>query len=216
MSVAAAMVHATSVAMAAAAGELSRLDAVSGDGDLGVNIAAAFAAADRAVVAERPSDAAGVFLLVGRTFEENGSGSAGALLGAFFGTFGQGLLAMSSDGSVAFVDALETATDRVAMLGRSEVGDKTMLDALRPAVVAARAAIEAGSPLETVVAGASEGAYAGATATDGMPAKAGRARYAADRGAAGRDPGAVMIALMFRAWASALAAEDTRALETSP
>jgi dihydroxyacetone kinase-like protein len=210
-----AMVHATSLRVAAAAAELSRLDAVAGDGDHGVNMAAAFAAADTLIAAKPPSDAAHVFLLVGRAFEDSGSGSAGALFSAFFGALGQDLIGASPARTIDVVDALYGATDRVASLGRAAAGDKTMLDALRPAVEAARAAAETGAPLESILTAAGAAAAAGAEATAGMPARAGRARYAPDGALATRDPGAVTIALMFEAWAHALLADRTPAMKAS-
>jgi dihydroxyacetone kinase len=209
------MIHATSGRVAANAPELSRLDAVAGDGDHGVNMAAAFATADAMMAAQASNDAASVFTLVGRAFEESGTGSAGALFGAFFEALGEGLIGASPTQAVDFVAALDAAARRVADLGRADVGDKTMLDALRPAVDAARTAAEAGASLESVMTEASAAAAAGADSTAEMIARAGRARYAGDGAIATRDPGAVTIALMFEAWAEALLPRGTRTMRAS-
>ena len=210
-----AMIHAASVRVAATAGELSRLDAVAGDGDHGVNMAAAFATADRSVASESPTDVADVFRLVGQVFEESGSGSAGALFGAYFETLGQRLVGAPSAQATDVVAALDAATDKVAELGRASLGDKTMLDALRPAVEAARAAVHAGASLESVITAARDAAAAGAESTAGMAARAGRARYARDGAISTRDPGAVTIAVMFEAWADALSPQRTQAMKAS-
>jgi dihydroxyacetone kinase len=90
-----------------------------------------------------------------------------------------------------------------------------MLDALRPAVDAARTAAEAGASLESVMTEASAAAAAGADSTAEMIARAGRARYAGDGAIATRDPGAVTIALMFEAWAEALLPRGTRTMRAS-
>ena len=96
-----------------AADELSRLDAVAGDGDHGVNMAAAFADADARIAAARPQSAAEVFLLVGRVFNESGSGSAGVLFGALFATIGGRLDAAVAPEISDLVDGLELASRRV-------------------------------------------------------------------------------------------------------
>jgi phosphoenolpyruvate---glycerone phosphotransferase subunit DhaL len=208
------MIHETALRLVAAATELSRLDAIAGDGDHGVNMAATFTVADSRITEASPETAAEVFRLVGRAFEESGSGSAGALFGAFFGAFSERL--ERSDGDVAdYVDALDGATGRVASLGRATIGDKTMLDALRPAVDAARVACADGSPLEDVLLAASHAAAAGAEATAGMPARAGRARYAPDGAIVDRDPGAVTIALMFGAWADTVGDQPAHPVKAS-
>jgi len=213
---ASAMIHAASVRVAATAGELSRLDAVAGDGDHGVNMAAAFATADGSVASEAPTDVADVFRLVGQVFEESGSGSAGALFGAYFETLGLRLRGAPTAEATDVVAALHAATDRVADIGRARLGDKTMLDALRPAVDAARAAADAGASLESVMSAARDAAVAGAESTAGMAAKAGRARYARDGAISTRDPGAVTIAVMFEAWADALRPQRAQAMKATP
>jgi tagatose 1,6-diphosphate aldolase len=195
-----------------AADELSGLDAVAGDGDHGVNIAAAFAHADGQVAAVRPQSAAEVFRLVGRSFSERSGGAAGALFGAFFATLGDRLRGPDAPGVVDLVDGLDLASHRVAAIGRTAPGGKTMVDALQPAAYGARAALEAGGQLSSVLVAAAAAAARGAAATADMRATAGRARYAPDGAVGTRDPGAVTIAVMFAAWADAVAAGDSRAV----
>jgi dihydroxyacetone kinase len=199
------MVGSTSRLVADEADELSRLDAVAGDGDHGVNMSAAFADASARIARRRPASAAETFLLVGQAFSEGGGGSAGALFGTFFDALGSRLLVNAKPDVVDLVDALEVGTRRVAELGRTAPGDKTMLDALQPAVEAARSTIEAGGDLTAVLSAAAEAAAFGAASTAHMRAKAGRARYAEDGAVGTRDPGAATIAIMFAAWGEALA-----------
>ncbi len=196
----AAMMANTALRLAASADELSRIDAVAGDGDHGVNVSAAFADASARLTEACPALPSDVFLVVGRSFSEGGGGSAGALFGAYFAALGKRLALVANPGVGTFAEGLEAGTLRVAELGRVALGDKTMFDALEPAALAARDAVTAGGDLAVLVGAAAEAAARGAAATADMVAKAGRARYA-EAGAVGtRDPGALSVSLMFKAW----------------
>jgi len=198
------MIHATSQRLANAADELSRLDAVAGDGDHGVNMAAAFADADARIAAAGPQSAAEVFMLVGRAFNESGSGSAGVLFGALFATIGGRLDAAIAPEISDLVDGLELASRRVGEIGRSKPGDKTLLDALQPATDAARSTVATTGDAISVLTAAAAAADRGAASTADMRAMTGRARYAATGAVGTLDPGAVAIAHMFRSWADAV------------
>lgn len=199
-----AMIHATALRVAEVAEELSRLDAIAGDGDHGVNMTTAFADADRRIARARPDRAAEVFALVGRSFDERAGGSAGALFGVFFATLGRRLGEATTPDTRDLVDGLELASRRVAEIGRTSPGSKTMLDALQPAADAARAAADADGQLPDVMAAAAAAAEHGAASTAEMHATAGRARYSPDGAVGTRDPGAMTIAFIFAAWADAV------------
>jgi dihydroxyacetone kinase-like protein len=195
-----AMIANTALRLAASADELSRIDAVAGDGDHGVNVSAAFADASARLAEARPAHPSDVFLIVGRSFSEGGGGSAGALFGAYFAALGK-RLALAADPEVgSFAEGLEAGSLRVAGLGRVALGEKTMFDALEPASRAARDAVAAGGNLAVLVGAAAEAAARGAAATAGMVAKAGRARYAESGAVGTQDPGALSVSLMFAAW----------------
>lgn len=202
---AAAMIHLAAVRIDAIAGELSRLDAVAGDGDHGVNMSAAFRDADARIEASRPSTPGGAFLLAARSFTELVGGSAGALFGAFFSAVGSAAGDARDLDADVLAAALTAATNRVAAVSRAAPGDKTLLDALRPATEAASAAAASGSGVGPAMAAAADAARAGALATTAMAAKAGRARYAADGAVGTADPGATTVATMFESWAEAIA-----------
>ncbi len=214
---AAAMIKAASDRLVASADELSRLDAVAGDGDHGVNVATAFADANTRIDTLRPDNAAGVFSLVAQAFNDCGAGASGALFGTFFATLGDRLRSAASPDMSDFVDGLELGSQRVSEIGRSKPGDKTMLDALQPAVDAARSAINEGRDTRGILAAAAAAARQGADSTADMRAKAGRARYAATGAVGTRDPGAVTIAVIFDAWAESVALEaDSDSAAHSP
>ena len=197
------MIHAAALRIDEATSELSRLDAVAGDGDHGVNMAAAFHAAEADFVADPPNSAADVFAGVGRSFSDGAGGSAGALFGAIFGALGNRLRRSTPPSVSDFVDGLELGTTRVAVIGRTAPGSKTMLDALTPAVEAAQAAANAGRGLADVMTAAAAASERGAAATAGMRATAGRARHAQDGAVGTKDPGAVTVSVIFGAWADA-------------
>ena len=205
-----AMIRSATSRLTEAADELSRLDAVAGDGDHGVNIAAAFADADTRIADQRPDTSAEVFLRVARAFNEGSGGASGALFGAFFVTLGDRLRSSASADITDFVDGLELGSRRVGEIGRTKPGDKTMLDALQPAVDASRSTLNEGGGAVAVFAAAAAAAQRGADSTADMRAKAGRARYAPTGATGTRDPGAVTLAVMFHAWADAIALPPDR------
>jgi dihydroxyacetone kinase len=199
-SLAVEMIRATSRRLDGASSELSRLDAVAGDGDHGVNMAAAFHAAEAALDGEPPVTPGDVFASVGRSFSAGAGGSAGALFGALFGAIGSCLRRSADPGVGDLAEGLELAARRVALLGRAAPGSKTMLDALAPAAAAARVEADREATLADVLHAAAIAAEGGAEATARMRAAAGRARHAPDGAVGTQDPGAVTVALMFGAW----------------
>ncbi len=196
------LIHAAAHRVSHHQGELSRLDAVAGDGDHGVNMAAALTEAEKRIEESEETNPADIFRATGRAFHEAVGGAAGALFGSFFGAVG-GQLNRSANPAAAsdLVAGMEKGLSRVMRIGRVEPGRKTMVDALAPAVEAARNASEEGASLSGVLAAAAKAARRGAEATASMEPGAGRARYAADASIGTEDPGACTVALIFEAWA---------------
>jgi len=202
-----AMMTLTALRFADSADELSRLDAVAGDGDHGVNMAASFGEAVVRITTDQPSTAADVFNLVGQAFSEGGGGSAGALFGAYFTKVGQRLGEASNPVSADFAESLMLGALRVSELGRSALGDKTMIDALQPAAVAAETTANAGGGIHAVLTAAAVAARLGAESTIQMVARSGRARYS-NIGAVGTaDPGARSVTVLFDSWEEAMEKE---------
>ncbi len=107
------------------------------------------------------------------------------------------------------VEALAEATRAIAALGRSAPGQKTMLDALEPAVAAARSAIADGRSRHAALSAAADAADAGADSTVPMLALRGRASYLGPRSIGHRDPGASSAAILIRALADAVSGDST-------
>jgi dihydroxyacetone kinase-like protein len=102
---------------------------------------------------------------------------------------------------------MKAAAEGIGTLGRSRTGEKTMLDALVPAVVAAQAALDAGQDEQAVLEAARTAAEAGAQGTIPMLATKGRASYLGERSIGHQDPGAASAALLVGALADAISAD---------
>ena len=182
--------------------ELSRLDAVAGDGDHGVNMATALTDATKRITESDVTTPGDVFRTTGRSFHDTVGGAAGALFGAFFGAIGGQLNRSAVPASAAdLVAGMEKGLARVMRIGKVSTGEKTMVDALAPAVEDARQASGDGASPAGVLSAAARAARRGAESTASMEPRAGRARYARERSIGTEDPGACTVALIFEAWA---------------
>jgi phosphoenolpyruvate---glycerone phosphotransferase subunit DhaL len=184
-------------------GYLTELDSAVGDGDHGTNLSRGAAAASAKVDVEKPEHLDQLFRLVGMTLISSVGGASGPLYGTFFLRMSLSIGPRTELTAVEFADALDAGLDGVVERGKPEPGDKTMFDAMEPAVRAFRATFGQG-----VAAASRAAAHAAATGRDGtvdMVARKGRASYLGDRSAGHIDPGAASTALMFGALAEALA-----------
>lgn len=188
---------------------LTALDAAIGDADHGVNLTRGFAAA-QAAVAERQPDSPGQLLTtVGNTLVSKVGGAAGPLYGTAFRRAGKALGSEPEVSAAEFGDALEAAAAGVRELGAAALGDKTMVDALAPAVEAFQAAVRAGESMDRAALAAAEAAESGAEATIPMQAQRGRASYLGARSVGHQDPGATSTALLIRALVTVVDADST-------
>ena len=202
------------VRVAAAREELTALDAAIGDGDHGINLDRGFRALARAIDAgELPAEPpAAVLEAAGRILIGTVGGASGALYGRGLQRAGAALRELGDrTGPLPGRDrrtalALGAAVDAIAALGRSAPGEKTMLDALVPAVQAYRLALDEGASMARAAAAAADAAEAGAEGTIPLLATKGRASYLGERSIGHQDPGAASSALILRALADAVAA----------
>src|ERR671935_2083902 len=165
-------------AMRAESGHLTQLDAAIGDGDHGINMERGFSAVQKALAGQNRDVPPGRLLIVaGKTLVSTVGGASGPLWGAALRWAGRSLGDVESFDPPRLADALQAALDGVVDLGAAAPGDKTMVDALAPAVQALRAGLEAGDPLDRALAAAAEAADAGARSTVPMQARKGRASY---------------------------------------
>ena len=181
--------------------ELVELDRVIGDGDHGENLRRGFQTFVVAVNRASPATPGAAVKLLATTLISTVGGAAGPLYGTAF------LRASTSLGDAAELTpantaaALRAALGGVVARGKAEPGDKTMVDALAPAVEAAQKALENGADLHGILTAAADAADEGATATIPLVARKGRASYLGERSAGHLDPGARSTALLLRAFA---------------
>ena len=183
--------------------ELSRLDAVGGDGDHGVNVATAMKHTRSQITALDDPTPADVFAATSSAFLDEMGGAAGALFGSFFRAVSKSFTGHNSVDTAQLAEAIEAGTQIVLSRGKARPGDKTMIDALVPAAAAARDAADTQVGVREALGLIASAARDGASSTSTMVASVGRARYAEDRTQGVQDPGATTVALLFEAWASA-------------
>lgn len=184
---------------------LSDLDAAIGDADHGINMdrgmTAVIAALDEAPAADLPA----LFKKVGMTLVSSVGGASGPLYGTFFLRMAPGFGADSA-GAAEFAKAMRAGVDGVVARGRAEPGDKTMFDALAPALDALDGALASGTDLAPALHEASAAAEKGRDATESMVARKGRASYLGQRSVGHIDPGATSSAMLIAAAATAFGA----------
>jgi dihydroxyacetone kinase-like protein len=184
-------------------GYLTELDSAIGDGDHGINLSRGGAAASAKVDADKPEYLDELFRLVGMTIIATVGGASGPLYGTFFLRLSQSVGHRQELTPEQLADALEAGLAGVVERGKPVFGDKTMFDAMEPAVTAFRANLGHGVPAASRAA--FEAAMAGRDATAELVARKGRASYLGERSVGHIDPGAASTTLMFEALAQALA-----------
>jgi dihydroxyacetone kinase-like protein len=179
---------------------LTQLDAAIGDGDHGVNMRRGFDAVGKALAGQQSATPPGrLLILAGKTLVSTVGGASGPLWGSALRRAGRALGDAGTLDGPALLDALDAAVAGVIELGAAAPGDKTMVDALAPAVAAMRDALESGAPIDAAVGAAAEAARAGAEATVPMQARKGRASYLGERSIGHQDPGATSAAIILAA-----------------
>ena len=175
------------------------LDAVVGDGDFGYSLARGFGRLMDDWDDLSYDDVSGLLKRSAMVISGRVGGASGRLWGTALLRAGVALRDTPDPGSAEAVAALRAAIEGLKQRGGSDVGDKTLLDALVPAVDRLDAALSDGaSPHEALTASA-QVARAEAEATRGMLARRGRAAYAGERSRDSVDAGAIAVAVMFEA-----------------
>lgn len=197
-----AMVLASADVIETKATLLSRLDAVSGDGDHGVNAQRAMNQARIALAGLKVMSPASVLSVLASACADAMGGASGAVFAAFFGGVADAIGDRATVDTLVLAGALGAGLERVQRIGGAQPGDKTVVDAIAPAVAAAESASRCGTDVVELLTVAATAARAGADATRELAASVGRARYAEAGGRGTADAGATTIALMFESWAN--------------
>jgi len=156
---------------------------------------AAVAALDEA----KPETAAALFTKVGMTVVSTVGGASGPLFGTLFLRMGASLGDAAQVTLPEFATALRAGLDGIVARGKAEAGDKTMYDALDPAVTALDRGVSDGLAKADALKLALVAAESGRDATTPMLARKGRASYLGERSVGHQDPGATSIALLMAA-----------------
>ncbi len=178
---------------------LTELDAAIGDADHGINMDRGFSAAAAGLMENTPTDIAGILKAVAMVLIRTVGGASGPLYGTFFlraagACAGKDTLA-AADVAALFRAGLEGVVQR----GRAAPGDKTMVDAMQPAIAAMQQAVDSGADIEEMLPAAAAAAESGMRHTVGLLARKGRASYLGERSIGHQDPGATSFGLLIQA-----------------
>jgi dihydroxyacetone kinase-like protein len=184
--------------------ELTELDRAIGDADHGENLSRGFLALVDALAGASPETPGAVLKIAGTTLISKVGGAAGPLYGTAFLRAAVKLGDRSEMDVPALVEALVAALEGVQARGRAVAGDATMVDALLPAVAAAKFAAQApDADPATLLLAAAEAANKGAESTVDLVPRKGRASYLGRRAIGHEDPGARSTVLLLHAFAEA-------------
>src|SRR5256886_495701 len=187
------------VAVRAERDHLVQLDAAIGDGDHGTNMVRGFEAVVQTLAPDGGSPPGKLLILAGRTLVSTVGGASGPLWGSALRSGGRVLGDQATFDGMALVEVLAAALASVKDLGTAAVGDKTMVDALQPAVDTLRSRLADGVSLDDAIDEAAGAAEAGMRSTIPLQARKGRASYLGERSVGHQDPGATSTALIIRA-----------------
>ena len=183
---------------------LTELDNIIGDGDHGINMARGFQMVESKLPSLEGKDIGTILKTVGMTLVSTVGGSSGPLYGTAFMKAGMAMAGKMDMDLDDFLSCLEVASEGVKMRGKSTQGEKTMLDAMIPALDAMRTAAESGSDSKTVLTAGIEAAKAGVEYTKTIIATKGRASYIGERSLGHQDPGATSFTDILETIGSAL------------
>ena len=183
---------------------LTELDSAIGDADHGANMNRGF----QAVLAKKADlqnkDVGALFKVVAMTLIQTVGGASGALYGTFFLQASAAAGAKNELSPVEFGTVLDKGLAGIVLRGKAAIGDKTMVDALQPAIKAFKYSIGVGDDLKKALESAVQAAEQGLKSTIPIVARKGRASYLGERSAGHPDPGATSTVLLFRAAAETL------------
>jgi dihydroxyacetone kinase len=185
---------------------LGRMDAVAGDGDHGMGMVRGMKAGLDAAQAAEHSGVGSVLRAAGDAFGDRAGGTSGILWGILLTSVGVWLGDTEAVTPERLAAAVRHGAETVQRIGKAQIGDKTLLDALFPFVTSFENALAAGRPVAQAWAEAADAAVQAAAATADLVARMGRARPLAERSLGTPDPGAVSMSIVLTAAAEVLKA----------
>ncbi len=180
---------------------LTQLDSAIGDADHGANMDRGFKAVSAKLAGMESSDIGTILKTVGSTLVSTVGGASGPLYGTAFLRAGMATSGKHELEVADIISMLEAATEGIRMRGKAHVGEKTMLDALYPAIEAGKQAQVENAALPEVLQRMADGAEEGMKKTIPMLATKGRASYLGERSVDHQDPGATSSWLLLKSLA---------------
>jgi len=184
---------------------LTQLDSAIGDADHGINMDRGFKAVTEKLSTQTEMDIGSLLKLVGTTLVSTVGGASGPLYGTAFLRAGIAMTGKRELYESDYIALLEAAVEGIKARGKAQPGEKTMLDALAPALAAAKEAEARHLDLVKITRRASEAAEEGMKATIPLVATKGRASYLGERSAGHQDPGATSSWLLLKTLADTAA-----------
>ena len=178
---------------------LTELDSAIGDADHGINMDRGFTAVKAELASHLSADIGSILQKTATVLIRSVGGSAGPLYGTFFLRAGAACAGKSEMDAAAVVAMFQAGIEGVQQRGKAVTGDKTMVDALLPALEAMRSCLEGGGSLTEILDAGAAGAESGMLATVPMQARKGRASYLGARSIGHQDPGATSSCLLLQA-----------------
>jgi dihydroxyacetone kinase-like protein len=178
---------------------LTQLDSAIGDADHGANMDRGFKAALAKLPSVADKDIGTLFKSVGMTLVQTVGGAGGPLYGTFFMQAGTASANKMELTAADWATALEAALSGVIARGKAQLGDKTMVDALTPALNALKQAVSDGADQNECLRRSTSAAEQGMKDTIPLVARKGRASYLGERSAGHQDPGATSSYLLLKA-----------------
>lgn len=169
---------------------LTQLDNEIGDGDHGINLARGFEAVEKKLPSLAGGDIGALLKGVGMQLVSTVGGASGPIYGTAFMKAGMACKGLTELDGPAFIKAMEAAVDGIKMRGKATEGEKTMLDALCPALKVMQDEVAAGKSLKEALQDAAAAAEKGVEYTKTIIATKGRASYLGERSLGHQDPGA--------------------------
>jgi len=183
---------------------LSQLDCASGDGDHGTTMLRAVERLETCFGAGSPEDLTACLREAGWSVLGVDGGASSSLLGTFFGGMADAPAGGVSIGARDLAAIFEAGLAAVRKQTKAQPGDKTLMDALVPAITALRAATDSGKSIIEALRDAASAARAGAEATRNLTARYGRAKFLGEKTRGHQDPGATSMSLLFEGFSNGL------------
>jgi len=180
---------------------LTELDSAIGDADHGINMDRGFQAILKKLPSVQDKDAGTILKTAGMALVSTVGGAGGPLYGTAFMQAGMAVAGKNELIAADILTALEAALQGVMMRGKSQPGQKTMIDAIDPAIKAMREALNNGAGTLEALDKATAAAEQGMKDTIPMLAQKGRASYLGERSIGHQDPGATSSYLLIRTMA---------------